>query len=471
MAKNFALHGVWGVSPYEFTSSTSSPLYVLLLSGIYRLIGPSQYAPLFLSWIFGLASIYVAARILVEYLAEAWQTAVLISLVLLTPLFLIGILGMEHSLHLLLTLLFLQWFDRRTESPWIIAGITTLMVATRYEGMFMVAAGCLLLVVSRSWRRAFLIAAAAWLPVGAYALFSIVHKGYWLPNSISMKGVQIHGPHVGARLTNVLAVAISNSIRAPHLFLLLAGMAVTEFSLHKRHPRPARLLWLVVISGYMHLFTADVGWAFRYEDYLIGAGIIVTACAFPMLRDSGKAVAMSAVCLVFLGAGILITRALEAGLCLPQYSRAIYLQQWQMAIFLSDYYPGESIAANDIGLINFRNNIHCLDLTGLASSEIFSAKRSGSYSTQFLDQITSRRHVKIAVIYDSWFSAHRTTPLGGPAIPASWIRVERWKVPEQEQLGADTVSFYALTPESSRPLKEHLKEFDRTLPAAIKIIP
>jgi hypothetical protein len=60
-------------------------------------------------------------------------------MVLLTPLFLVGIPGMEHSLHLLLTLLFVQRFDRCTESPWIIGTITVSMVATRDEGMFMAA--------------------------------------------------------------------------------------------------------------------------------------------------------------------------------------------------------------------------------------------------------------------------------------------------------------------------------------------
>src|SRR5580658_2443457 len=53
MAKNVALHGVWGISPYQFTSSTSTPLFVLLLSAIYRVVGPSTYAPLLISWAFG----------------------------------------------------------------------------------------------------------------------------------------------------------------------------------------------------------------------------------------------------------------------------------------------------------------------------------------------------------------------------------------------------------------------------------
>jgi hypothetical protein len=373
MAKNFAMHGVWGVSPYEFTSSSSSPLYVLLLAALYRLIGTSQYVPLFLSWIFGAASIYIGAQILADYVTEARQTAALIFLVLLTPLFAIGTLGMEHSLHLLLTLLFVQQFDRETDSPWSLAVITALMVGTRYEGMFVAAAGSLLLIAARRWRRAVLVAVAAWLPIFTYALFSISHNGYWLPNSVALKGVQIHGADLRVKVLEVLIIFTSNSIRGLHLFFLLAGMFILALSLRKKHARLARLLWLIVISGCLHLFTSDVGWAFRYEDYLVGAGIIVTACAVPLLMRSSTLDTIGLACL-YVCCGLLVGRSVQAALSFPRYSRAIYLQQWQMAHFLSTYYPNAAIAANDVGLINFRSDLHCLDLTGLASSDVLYAK-------------------------------------------------------------------------------------------------
>lgn len=470
MAKNFSMHGVWGVSPYEFTSSTSSPLYVLLLSSIYRITGISSYVPLLLSWIFGIASIYVAEHILAEYLTEAWQTAVLIAVVFFTPLFVIGILGMEHSLHLLLTLLFLQRFDRPGEPPWIIAAISASMVATRYEGIFMAAAACLILIVACQWKRSAIIGIAAWFPVGVYALFSVCHKGYWLPNSIALKGIKVHGLGINVRLINVFAVAISNSIRGAGLLFLIIGLAIAALSMHKRDPRLTRLLWLIAISGLLHLLTADVGWVFRYEDYLIGAGIVIAACTIPRLqRLSGKDTVCAA-CLL-LSSVALIGRSVLAMASLPKYSRAIYLQQWQMARFLNIYYTREPIAINDIGLINFRNDFHCLDLTGLASAEVFAAKHSASYSTHILDHIASTQKTEIAVIYDSWFSEEQKISLGGPSIPPSWIRVERWKVPQQEQLGSDTVSFYALSEGGAKILKTNLYEFDKTLPMDVKVTP
>lgn len=126
---------------------------------------------------------------------------------------------------------------------------------------------------------------------------------------------------------------------------------------------------------------------------------------------------------------------------------------------------------NDIGLINFTTNFHCTDLWGLANSDVFAARRAGAYSTDILSEETARRGVEIAVIYDAWFSNSAKTITPGPAIPASWIRVRRWRAPCLEQLGDRTVSFYALTPDEAMRLKTHLKAFERSLPSDVDVIP
>src|SRR5205814_6441152 len=46
MAKHFATVGVWGITPYAFSSSSSSLLWTLLLAGVYRLGGVFELAPL-----------------------------------------------------------------------------------------------------------------------------------------------------------------------------------------------------------------------------------------------------------------------------------------------------------------------------------------------------------------------------------------------------------------------------------------
>lgn len=49
MAKNLALYGVWGATSHAFTSSTSTPLWLLLLAGANWLFGGSHWTPQMLS--------------------------------------------------------------------------------------------------------------------------------------------------------------------------------------------------------------------------------------------------------------------------------------------------------------------------------------------------------------------------------------------------------------------------------------
>ncbi len=470
MAKNVAMHGIWGVSQYEFSSSTSTPLFVLMLSIVYRIFGVSEVAPLVLSWAFGLASIYVASRILAPYIDQKWSLAVLVGIVLFTPLFVIGIIGMEHSLQVLLTLLFMQWFQN-SDRQWLIASTTAFMVGTRYEGLFLAAAGVVVLLVMRRVVRATVIAVSAVAPVAIYALFSLSQGGEILPNTLILKGVRLRHLTLMARLLGMFRRAVYNSYYAPYLLFSLLAVGVMAVLLCKYDRRLAGLGALVVGSSSLHLLSADIGWCFRYEDYLIAAAIIAAACMFPALQARSRNGARTAIILFFCSGAFLMARSLAAALLLPRYSRAIFLQQYQTAGFLHSYYTEATVAANDIGLINFRNDLHCVDLVGLASREIFIAKQDGTYSTHTMNQVVSMYGVDIAVIYDSWFGPDSKEFFRGPATPATWIRVERWKVPERLQLGSDTVSFYAVKPDQADILRARLKEYEESrLPPGVAVL-
>ena len=67
MAGNFSHYGVWGVTRYGFTSSSSSILWTLLLSLTYYLFGVSQIAPLLWNLLFAVLVLWVAYAILTWY--------------------------------------------------------------------------------------------------------------------------------------------------------------------------------------------------------------------------------------------------------------------------------------------------------------------------------------------------------------------------------------------------------------------
>ena len=482
VAKNFALHGVWGVSPYEFSSSTSSPFYILVLAAVYRLFGVDQYAPLLLSASFGLGALYVGARILRSF-RVGHQTAGLLAMVLLAPLFAVGALGMEHSLHLLLTLLFLEHFQdggelagsvagegEHSAGPWLIGLITAVMCGVRYEGILVAAVGTLVLLLRSRYLRAAVVGVSAWVPVGLYAAFSVMHGGYWLPNSVAIKGLKVAGLSPVERLSGLMFVFRNNAIRGPHVPLMAAGLLVLMFSLWRRERRLAGMIAVLAGAALLHVATADVGWAFRYETYLIGAACIVLAAGLPRIQGLGPAWKLGtwlplAGCLA-----VLIMRSYLAATLLPEYSRTIFLQQWQMARFLQAAYPGGSVAANDIGAINYLGDLHTLDLVGLANAEVFEAKREDDFRTELIDRLSRDRQVQVAVVYDSWFTEEPSVPIfSGPPLPDSWVRVRRWTVPEKQQLGSRTISWYAVEPAEAVSLRGKLLQFEKDLPKAITV--
>jgi hypothetical protein len=470
MAKNLALHGVWGVSRYGFSSSDSSLLFPLLLAGAYRIGGVNQYAPVVLSWIFGLASIFIAERMLAHFLRRKAQTWALILFVLLPPLFVVGILGMEHSLHLLLTLLFLEYFlkystgDPEPEPLWKIGTITALMVAARYEGLFFVAPACCILVLGRRWKAAATIVVSAAIPVAAYAAYSLAHGAYWLPNSVALKGAENGHASIFGAAHEVLARIALNGRDGVHMPLLLGAMAAAALALLPHFSRRAIPLLLVLGAGCLHMGLASIGWVFRYEDYLIGAAVVALACAAPALVQSTKRWAFTMAYLLMLASGAsLLLRSASAAHLLPVCSRCIYAQQWQMAHFLRRFYPHGVIAANDIGAIDDYNEIHCFDLLGLANQDVFFARRSGRYTTEFLQAKAAAAHVQIAIVYDDVFGTQRAT-LAGPALPRSWVRVGRWSIEDHVVLVEKTVSFYAVDPAEAPRLRAALASYTPSLP-------
>ena len=65
VARNLVAHGVWGVTPYEFSSSTSTIIWPLLLALTYALGGTGELIPLLLNVALGgatLLAVYVILR-------------------------------------------------------------------------------------------------------------------------------------------------------------------------------------------------------------------------------------------------------------------------------------------------------------------------------------------------------------------------------------------------------------------------
>ena len=156
IAKNFSQYAVWGVTRFEFSSCSSTPLYLLLLAGCYRVTGVNEWWPLILAIISGALAI-VAADHFLSSLRISLRTISDVALVLFVPLFTIAETGMEHSLHILLSLLFLGSAVKSIDTgarAYTLFILAPIMVLVRFESIFMITICAALLLVRRRWKDA-----------------------------------------------------------------------------------------------------------------------------------------------------------------------------------------------------------------------------------------------------------------------------------------------------------------------------
>ncbi len=148
VGKNLAFYGVWGLSKYAFQAASSSLLYPLVLVPFLFIVGAHLILPILVNAIAAILLLGVLQRVLRgRGLSLAAQLVKLLLVVFLSPLPLLVISGMEYTLLLLFLALFLNAFSRPRRWPLYV--FAALLVATRYEGLVILAVACAILLYRR----------------------------------------------------------------------------------------------------------------------------------------------------------------------------------------------------------------------------------------------------------------------------------------------------------------------------------
>lgn len=472
--------GVWGLTPDGFTAASSSILWTLLLA----LAPGRELWPLALNVGCGVGAVCVLAWRLRRAPALVLGVAG-VALVLLPPLVVMALVGMEHSLQILGALLFLWRFERtiadgrnedvdaqvakraeRRQALELFA-LGALVTATRYEGLFLVAAAFLPLVLRHRVIPALAMGVGAALPVGIFAAVSMSHGWFPLPNSVLVKGAT-HGPVVLRGLAALRS--------APHLWgalALLSGLtallsrAARRFGGTDRASLALRLtVNVALVTALLHLQFAKLGWFYRYEAWLLAMTIWCAACALgdhgarllPSLPESTARLAVALGLLVC--AGPAISRAVTALSTAELAAKNIHDQQRQMGLFLGSELPGSSVALNDIGGPSYFGKSHILDLVGLASIDVVRALRTNGASQGTLRGLTQEHRVRFALLHAKLFQG---------AIPPEWVVAGRWRLPDNLVCGEDTVTFFGTSAGAAEELAAALRRFAPRLPEGVEV--
>jgi hypothetical protein len=479
VARSLADHGVWGVTRYAFTSSTSSLAWPLLLAAADLVVGVRESTPLVLNLVFAAAAILLADRLLcgprpadglVRGAPASVRAAALVGLVLLTPLPTLVLAGMEHTLQVAAVLWLLdrvraadeEGADRSWRTLGSLAVASALATAARYESLFLIAPATVVLALDRRRRAALVTAVAGLAPPAAYGLVAVAHGWPALPNSLLLKRATFEGTGLSGLADRLGGHALRALVEAPHLLVLLAAVLAASALLPA--PRAVRR-WDVIfaVAALLHLQLAAVGWLFRYEAYLVAMGVVLVARhVTDGMRAAGRTRPLAARVALALAALVasapLLTRAVEALKQAPGAVKNIYEQQYQMGLFLRGLPPGSTVMANDIGAISYLADVRLVDLYGLATPETARARRAGRIDRALLARLAAETAPSAIVIYRSWFA---------DAVPGEWVEVGTWKVPEKVVVADRTVSFLATSPAAAPRLARALAAFQPQLPPSV----
>lgn len=482
VAKNFSNEGVWGISRYGFSSTSSSLLWVLLLSLEYSLFGVNESAPLVLNLIFATATVCLSYFIFKKYgLSPVFNFTALLFLIFLSPIPTLIFVGMEHVLHTFVTTLFFYLSvtilsgeyskDKKGISfaEKFLLAVGPLVVMSRYEGIFLVFVVCLLFFLCRRRAYCLVLGIVSVLPAALYALLSVSKGWYFLPNPVLLKGNM--ADYSSLKSVRVfLAHGLENLRSMDDVLIPLLVVSLLLFLGCRNREKPGkdfRFMVLVFLPiALLHLLFAKVGNFFRYEAYLVSLAVIVTAVA---LREyftggirlmAGKRMvvkSIAAALLVYLVCSPLVTRGWRSLRMTPLATTNIYEQQYQMGLFLNEYYNGDGAAVNDIGAVSFLADVKLFDMRGLGTLEVAQLIRERKYKVPILRRLQLEKDVAVVIIYDNWFR-----------MPADYIKVGEWKLTRQRvSTGGNTVSFYAVNFRELGRLASNLRHFSSLLPETV----
>lgn len=482
MAKNLSGQGHWSADAKSFSSSSSSHLWLLILSTAFLLFGANELIPFAINVIAGTLLIYLLWRFFRSYsLPPVYALVTLTAIILCTPLTSVILTGQEHTIQIILTISFVYYAasilsgeNLSRQKMTILCVLALLLTATRYEGLFPVLIVSILFVLKKEYRRGAIVLLMGLLPVLIYGLISLSKGWYFFPNSIILKGQtpDLSSLYGIAKFLGLSSLEMMYSNPAI-LFLFAASLVIIPAVLKSGliHNRSAIIMLIIFASmTFLHMQFARTGSYFRYEAYLVATGLFVTGVSVSQIfrgksfsetfRKSPIAVSSVVISVVVMMIPLFV-RAKTSISITPTAIMNIYDQQYQMGLFLREFYNGKVIAANDIGAVNFLADLECVDLAGLGSLEVAEMMKSKSMTTDKIYELARAKDTKIAIVYDHWFDA-----IGG--LPKSWVKVGNWTIQKNVNVAGSTVSFYAVDPAEKEYLKRSLKAFSSQLPKSVK---
>jgi hypothetical protein len=467
VAKTLANHGIWGCTPFHFSSSSSSLLWTFVLGVAYRTFGVHDCTPLVLNIALAIGTLVVVNSSLTRFGAPpVLRASAMLGIVLAFPLPGMVLMGMEHILHLLLTIAFAaaavsaltnpeESAPRRRRQTVALCLMGALLGGSRYEGFFLIGLVCLGFLLRRQVWRAVLVGIASLLPVVAFGAISVANGSYFLPNPLMIKAVGEKSSTLSALFKPFGSedLAFLQNNRAMPILLVLSLLAVLALWRMRRGAWPATLLFPLLLAAMIllhgHFVFSPLYWAYRYDAYLVGFGLFAAAVVLVEL-PTPQALAPGALPALLVALLVPVLGDVREGL-VPEAEiegmRGTYLEQYQSAQLIERYYPNAAVIVNDLGAVTYYTRARILDLVALGDLEPLVIMRNSPYTSREVVRWTQPYGPKIAIVSLGWGVAV-------PLIPPEWIRVAVVEMPPH----GHRVGFYAVDHKESWTLRASIAQ-------------
>ena len=366
--------------------------------------------------------------------------------------------GLEHPLHVLLTLVVLRGSFYVVKGQPVGVGLVIAIAAlplVRFEGAALALSAVLLLFClghkRGAWFSLTLLAAGA----AGWAAFVSLHGLPLAPSSVQLKSAVVAGVAGGGLAETINATAYHLKVsfgtrQGAMLLTLLSIVTALTTSVWSRDERGKAFFGaMVILAGAAHVCFGQYGWHDRYEVYAMAlclAGIILLA------RDLGLE---RGAYIGFAGLLVVISAPYARSTFRTHLSaQNIYQQQFQMHRFVVEYWK-QPVAVNDLGWVSYHNHSYVMDLYGLGSEPVRKLRVARRFDAASTTSLLSENKIELAMVYDEVIPARD--------LPASWKNVATLET-TAESSASPRVRFYLSESADREKAFAMLSQFALTLP-------